>query len=130
MPDLYCDSQEFIDLGAGDYEEHAILLCNYFNFIDRAQGRQNVQSYLCLGTGFPEGRTAYVMRRDTTTNHVELWNPMKGEAYFYGREETHEKVGCLSVSRGFRMDKRPNDAICQLRSIGCVISHDNIWANV
>lgn len=36
MPDLYCDSQEFIDLGAGDYEEHAILLCNYFNFIDRA----------------------------------------------------------------------------------------------
>lgn len=55
---------------------------------------------------------------------------MKGEAYFYGREETHEKIGCLSVSRGFRMDKRPNDAICQLRSVGCVISHDNIWANV
>lgn len=42
MPDLYCDSQEFIDLGAGDYEEHAILLCNFFNFIDRAQGRPNV----------------------------------------------------------------------------------------
>jgi len=23
-----------LDLGAGDVEEHAILLCNYFNFID------------------------------------------------------------------------------------------------
>ena len=52
------------------------------------------------------------MRRDINTNHVELWNPMKGEAYFYGREETSEKVGCMSVSKGFRMDKRPNDAIC------------------
>jgi coiled-coil and C2 domain-containing protein 2A len=34
MPDLFCNSQEFLDLGAGDFEEHAILLCNYFNYID------------------------------------------------------------------------------------------------
>jgi coiled-coil and C2 domain-containing protein 2A len=34
MPDLTCTSQEFLDLGAGDSEEHAMLLCNYFNFID------------------------------------------------------------------------------------------------
>ncbi len=39
MPDMTCTSQQFLDLGMGDYEEHAILLCNYFNFIDRAQGR-------------------------------------------------------------------------------------------
>ena len=77
-------------MGAGDYEEHAILLCNYFNYIDRAYRRENVKSYLVLGTGFPEGRTAYVMRRDTTSNHVELWNPIKGEAYFYGRIELKE----------------------------------------
>jgi coiled-coil and C2 domain-containing protein 2A len=35
MPDLCCTSQEFLDLGQGDAEEHAMLLCNYFNFIDR-----------------------------------------------------------------------------------------------
>lgn len=35
MPDLTCTCQEFLDLGAGDDEEHAILLCNYFNFIDK-----------------------------------------------------------------------------------------------
>lgn len=40
MPDLTCLSQEFLDLGAGDSEEHAILLCNYFNYIDRATGAQ------------------------------------------------------------------------------------------
>jgi coiled-coil and C2 domain-containing protein 2A len=35
MPDLACTSQQFLDLGMGDSEEHAILLCNYFNYIDR-----------------------------------------------------------------------------------------------
>ena len=39
MPDLTCDCQEFLDLGMGDDEEHAILLCNYFNYIDRALNR-------------------------------------------------------------------------------------------
>jgi hypothetical protein len=52
------------------------------------------------------------MRRNTETNHVELWNPMKGEAYFYGRQEVMEKIGCINVSRGYRMDIRLNDATC------------------
>ena len=39
MPDLTCLSQEFLDLGMGDSEEHAILLCNMFNSIDRTMGR-------------------------------------------------------------------------------------------
>ena len=130
MPDLYCNSQEFLDLGAGDFEEHAILLCNYFNYIDQQQGKINYKSYLTLGTGFPEGRTAYVIRRNIENNHIELWNPMKAEAYFYGRQETKENVGCLNISKGFKMDKGLNDAICQLRSVGCIISGDNVWANV
>jgi hypothetical protein len=43
---------------------------------------------VALGTGYPEGRTAYVMRRDIKSNNIELWNPIKGEAYYYGRTET------------------------------------------
>ena len=35
MPNLTCTSQEFLDLGMGDDEEHAILLCNFFNYIDQ-----------------------------------------------------------------------------------------------
>jgi hypothetical protein len=73
-------------------EEHAILLCNYFNFIDYNQGRQNFESYVVLGLGYPEGRTAYVMRRNKDNNHVELWNPIRGEAYFYGRNITNEPL--------------------------------------
>ena len=40
MPDMTCLSQEFLDLGMGDSEEHAILLCNFFNYIDRRSGAQ------------------------------------------------------------------------------------------
>jgi len=40
---------------------------------------------LVLGLGYPEGRTAYVMRRNKENNHAELWNPLRGEAYFYGK---------------------------------------------
>jgi hypothetical protein len=84
-----------------------------------------------LGIGYPEGRTAYVMRRDKRNNHVELWNPMRGEAYFFGREENVEQfLGCIAISSGFKMNKRMNDAICQLKSVGCVISRDNVWANI
>ena len=84
-----------------------------------------------LGVGYPEGRTGYVMRRDKRTNHVELWNPLRGEVFFFGREEQKEVIlGCLSVSAGFLMNKRANDAICQLKSVGCVIGRENVWANV
>lgn len=70
------------------------------------------------------------MRRNLKNNHIELWNPIKGEAYFYGREEVKENFMCFSISKGYKLDKRINDVICQLKSIGSVIGSDNIWANV
>jgi coiled-coil and C2 domain-containing protein 2A len=30
LPDMYTNCQEFLDLGGGDSEEHAILLANFF----------------------------------------------------------------------------------------------------
>lgn len=55
MPDLTCTSQEFLDLGAGDSEEHAMLLCNFFNFIDKDQKRDNFESYIAFGDALPDG---------------------------------------------------------------------------
>lgn len=66
---------------------------------------------------------------DTTRNHIELWNPILGEAYFFGREEIAERTGCLPVSRGYKMNNNPDNAKCQLTSVGCVISSENVWAN-
>lgn len=71
------------------------------------------------------------MRRNKENNHVELWNPIRGEVYFYGRNPTIETfLGCITVSTGTSLNKRMNDAICQLKSVACVISSDNVWANV
>ncbi len=67
---------------------------------------------MAFGRGNPEGKTCYVLRRDTQTNHVELWNPMKGEAYFYGKQELVDKVGCIPVGRGHSMSVRLNDPTC------------------
>lgn len=85
MPDLTCTCQEFLDLGCGDSEEHAILLCNYFNFIDDKQGRKDYESYLVYGEAIPEGETWYVLRRDKVKNFAEIWNPNTAEVYNFDR---------------------------------------------
>lgn len=76
LPDIYCTSQEFVDLRAGDFEEHAILLCCFFMYIDeKIHKRTDVKNYVVMGKGLPEGSTQYVMRRMIKSNIVELWNP-------------------------------------------------------
>ena len=80
MPDIYCTSQEFFDLGGGDYEEHAILLANYFSFVDKKQNQQT-EIFLVLGAGMPSGHMVYVMRRSingggAANKGFELWDPV------------------------------------------------------
>ena len=63
LPDLFTTCQEFFDLGGGDYEEHAILLANYFNYVDSRRTPNTYKSYIILGEAMPEGSTVYVMRK-------------------------------------------------------------------
>lgn len=95
MPDLTCSSQEFLDLGAGDSEEHAMLLCNYFNFIDFNQNRQkkndadtsklDIHSYVVYGEAVPDGNVWFVARRCKINGYMELWNPMTAECYNFDK---------------------------------------------
>lgn len=41
--------QQFLDLLAGDEEEHAVLLCNYFLFLGK-------KAWLVMGNAIPEVR--------------------------------------------------------------------------
>jgi hypothetical protein len=84
LTDIWCTSQEFIDFNGGDYEEHAILLCNYFNYIDGIINNGKVKSYIIMGNAVPEGYTTYVLRRNLENNHVEIWDSVRGQAYFFG----------------------------------------------
>lgn len=85
--DLWLSPQEFLELRCSDWEEHAILLTNYFNKIDsfmyekqhHPQQQQQravpstpsgwmgvvcpIQSYVVIGQGVPQGEAAYVMRQ-------------------------------------------------------------------
>ncbi|XP_072593856.1 coiled-coil and C2 domain-containing protein 2A isoform X2 [Vulpes vulpes] len=85
--DLWSTSDQFLDLLAGDEEEHAVLLCNYFLFLGK-------KAWLMMGNAIPEGPTAYVLTREQS--HYLIWNPCSG--HFYGQFDTFcplKSVGCL-----------------------------------
>ncbi|XP_039607444.1 coiled-coil and C2 domain-containing protein 2A isoform X1 [Polypterus senegalus] len=85
--DLWSTCDQFLDLLAGDEEEHAVLLCNYF----LAMGKK---AWLIIGSAVPEGPTSYVL----TQEHSQfiIWNPSTGQ--FYSQYDTFcplQSVGCL-----------------------------------
>lgn len=69
--DIWSTSEEFLRMLAGDEEEHAVLLCNYFLHIGK-------RAYVVLGRGIPEGSTAYVLTLDGSPL---LWNAHTGHKY-------------------------------------------------
>ncbi|XP_063086213.1 coiled-coil and C2 domain-containing protein 2A isoform X5 [Cavia porcellus] len=85
--DLWSTSDQFLDLLAGDEEEHAVLLCDYFLFLGK-------KAWLVMGNAIPEGPTAYVLTWEQ--NHYLIWNPCSG--HFYAQFDTFcplKSVSCL-----------------------------------
>ena len=54
--DVWCTSREFVDIMAGDWEEHATLLCNFFNYVFN-KNSSPMSAYVVFGRGIPEGNT-------------------------------------------------------------------------
>lgn len=130
ISDCWCTDEQFLSLGFGDYEEHAILLCNYFNYIDKAQNK-NVCSYLCLGKAYPEGQTTYVIRLCQSSPDVELWNAKTGECYYFDKRYKTTTFLGISVIKSFANSKAMGvDDMCQMKEIGCIISDTNIFVNI
>ena len=106
--DVWCTSKEFLELGCGDWEEHAILLCNFFNYYDQLK-RTGYESYIVLGRGLPEGDTVYTLRMDPSRgsvgSEVTLWNASTGRGY------------------------TAKDKHCPLISIDQIVNSENIWIN-
>uniref|UniRef100_A0A8C4Z5I0 C2 domain-containing protein n=1 Tax=Gadus morhua TaxID=8049 RepID=A0A8C4Z5I0_GADMO len=85
--DLWSTSDQFLTLLAGDEEEHAVLLCNYFLSMGK-------KAWLIIGTAIPEGPTAYVLTLEQS--RFLIWNPSSG--HHYGQHDTFcplQAVGCL-----------------------------------
>ncbi|OQR92726.1 coiled-coil and C2 domain-containing protein 2A [Achlya hypogyna] len=100
-PDVWASTQDFLDMQVGGWQEHAVLLCNYFNHAD-AKGE--AKSYLLLGTVVPDGDGVFVLRQ--TPRQTTLWNARSGVA--------------TDVT----------DLKCPLRCVRLVASADNIWGNL
>ncbi|XP_055044610.2 coiled-coil and C2 domain-containing protein 2A isoform X1 [Misgurnus anguillicaudatus] len=85
--DLWSTCDQFLTLLAGDEEEHAVLLCNYFLSMGK-------KAWLIIGTAIPEGPTAYVLTYEQ--NRYLIWNPSTGQ--HYGQYDTFcplQTIGCL-----------------------------------
>ncbi|XP_015259772.1 PREDICTED: coiled-coil and C2 domain-containing protein 2A [Cyprinodon variegatus] len=85
--DLWSTCDQFLTLLAGDEEEHAVLLCNYFLFLGK-------KAWLIIGTAIPEGPTAYVLTHEPSGYFI--WNPSSGQ--FYEKDDAFcplQTVGCL-----------------------------------
>ncbi|XP_077464402.1 coiled-coil and C2 domain-containing protein 2A isoform X2 [Stigmatopora argus] len=85
--DLWSTCDQFLMLLAGDEEEHAVLLCNYFLFLGK-------KAWLIIGSAVPEGSSAYVLTWEQ--GRYLIWNPSSGQ--YYGQYDTFcplQAVGCL-----------------------------------
>ncbi|CAK9090187.1 Coiled-coil and C2 domain-containing protein 2A, partial [Durusdinium trenchii] len=89
VDDLWCTDQEFLEIQCGDWEEHCILLCNYFNYIDRFRRERvagynftDIQSYCVICDLVPEGEAVVVLRQDKTTGNCEFWHAIQGKCFF------------------------------------------------
>ena len=114
--DTWCSVPSFLNLGFGDWEEHAILLGNYFLYQDIKAIEENrlktdsiYDTFIVLGTGVPEGNSVYVLRREISYGRIRdvwIYNACTGTRY------------------------RFDDPRCPLRDIGCVANMENMWANI
>ena len=129
MPDSWCTDNQFLDLGFGDYEEHAVLLCNYFNYIDKKQNTGCV-SYLCLGDAHPEGSTVYVIRLTHDFKEVEFWNAKTGDCYYFEKTLINTKFLCMTMSQQYKNSKSNSNRICPLKSVGAIVTFDNVLINI
>ncbi|XP_056096392.1 coiled-coil and C2 domain-containing protein 2A isoform X2 [Rhinichthys klamathensis goyatoka] len=85
--DLWSTCDQFLTLLAGDEEEHAVLLCNYFLSMGK-------RAWLIIGSAIPEGPTAYVLTYEQ--NRYLIWNPSTGQ--HYGQYDIFcplQTIGCL-----------------------------------
>ena len=74
VSDVWCSCNQFLDMLAGDEEEHAIFLCNMFLYLGKKCG-------IILGSGIPEGSTCYVIVWEYVGQDPSIWNPISGEKF-------------------------------------------------
>jgi coiled-coil and C2 domain-containing protein 2A len=96
-------SDQILEIGAGDGDEHAVILCNYLLY-------QGHDAYVLMGKSESEGRISYVAvlnkPKEGWDIDTQLINPLTGQIF------------------------DPKDTFLPLKSVGCIFNESNVWANV
>ena len=112
--DVWCTVAETLDMGAGDAEEHALMLANYFMWFDKHApdvgrgAKSEWATYILLALTADGGEAVWVLRQDTLSIPLKsiFVDPTSGRTYL------------------------DSDESCPLRAIGTVASATNVWANI
>jgi hypothetical protein len=109
-------------------EDHGILLCNYFNYVDRNSGRNHIVSYLAIGKAFPYGKSIFVLRKDINTGHAELWDPYAGTCFFL------PCIGYDTICCFFKYSKKIIGEnlkdVCNMLELTSIVSSTNVYINI
>lgn len=148
VEDLWCTDQEFLDIQCGDWEEHCILLCNFFNYIDRYRrecvggySTSDIQSYCVICDLMPEGEAVVVLRKDMQSGNCEFWHALKGRCYFLPAAAAKQRWSlCPRGTEGTEDDAAQPDTqqasvlkamtSIPIRKVHLVFNADNVWANL
>lgn len=157
LTDLWCTDQEFLNILCGDWEEHCILLCNYFNYIDRYRKEQHpdyssadIQSYCVLCTLLPEGEAMMVLRQDRHSGDCEFWHGISGKCFFLpspssqrsgwfslcrcphrrGEDEEDEAVPEAPQPRQRMASVMKASPSIPIRRVYMAFNAENVWANL
>jgi len=117
LRDVWCTSAQFLRLSSGDWEEHAVLLCNYFYWWEAQTAevdRQNGvvwETYLVVGTAVPEGDTCYVLR-------------IKKVNGFFKEQTLYNAVTHRAYATSY------DSALLPLKEVLMLVTRDNVYANL
>ncbi|KAG9395110.1 hypothetical protein J8273_0329 [Carpediemonas membranifera] len=98
--DLWLNAEQFMEVGAGDWEEHALLLQSYLLYVGRT-------AFIVQGHAIPEGDSSYVLLldKDGGLSGAVLINACSGVIYDL------------------------TDEACPMVAVHTVFDHTNMWAN-
>ncbi len=141
--DFWCTTKEAWEVGAGDDEEHAVMLYNYLYYMsimgeedskspvgrsgNRRRGEEvnsgaypsdeainSENVFLILGKGAADGDTCYILLRDQNVKSVD---PYSSKNFLIISPCTGQVFSAMDPS-------------CPLREIYCLATPYNIWGNV
>ena len=79
--DILATSAQTLDMGAADWEEHAVLLHNYFLYLESGRLGGAWNTFLATGKTLFDGGATFVVRANLSSNEVLLLDPLSGIVY-------------------------------------------------